>query len=323
MKIFFNLKKPNNSTGGGYFFVQYLSDFFLEKGFKITYNLDTDIDFIFMIDPRKNLKIDKKYDIDTLLKYKMKNSKVKMVYPVNECDIKRKKSINIEPIILYSIEKSDIVVFISNWLKDYYINLAKKKNLCESTIKKIKNAKIINNCCDLKIFYPNKSKKLSTKKIKIVTHHWSNDYNKGFEIYNKLDKILDKFNNIEFTFVGRYIKDYVPKNIKIVNPKMTNDLSEELNKHDVYLTASLYEPGGLHQLEAMACGLPVLYRENSGGIKETIKQAGLEFIDINDMFYKLALIVDKYNDFRHNIDYDFLGINRCGKEYYDLINLNI
>ena len=322
MKIFFNLKRPKNSTGGGYFFVQYLSDFFSNKGFKITYNLDNDINFIFMIDPRKDLNIDKKYDIDTLLNYKRRNREVKIIYPVNECDIKRKKSINIEPIILYSIEKSDIIVFISNWLKDYYINLVKKKP-CNLLLKKIQEAVIINNCCDLKIFYPNKSHTLNTKKIKIVTHHWSNDYNKGFEIYNELDKILDKFDNIDFTFIGRYIKEYNPKNINIIQPKMTYDLSEELRKHDVYLTASLYEPGGLHQLEAMACGLPVLYRENSGGIKETVKNAGLEFTDINDFFYKLSSIVDEYDNFKNEIDYDFLGIERCGEQYYNLINSNI
>ena len=43
-----------------------------------------------MIDPRKDLNIDKKYDIDTLLNYKRRNREVKIIYPVNECDIKRK-----------------------------------------------------------------------------------------------------------------------------------------------------------------------------------------------------------------------------------------
>ena len=357
MKICFTIKKPKTSSGGGCFYVQYLAEYFQSKGLNITYNLEKNIDFIFMVDPRKNLT--NMYDINTLINYRKKNPNTKIIYPVNECDIKRQKTINLEPIIIYSMENCNIILFISNWLKNYYKTLnnrKKKKIISDKLLERIEEAPVINNCCDLNIFYPLKTKELDIsdkllerieedpvinnccdlnivyplktkeldkKKIKIVTHHWSNDYNKGFEIYNKLDELLEKCNNLEFTYIGRYNKTYKPKNIKLINPKMTYNLAEELRKHDIYLTASLYEPGGLHQLEGMACGLPILYRTNGGGIKETINGAGEEFTDLNEMFKKMIKIIKNYKSYVNNINYKFISRDRCGKEYLELINNNL
>ena len=55
----------------------------------------------------------------------------------------------------------------------------------------------------------------------------------------------------------------------IYHQYLVKNWQDKLKKHDIYLTASLYEPGGIHQLEGMAVGLPVLYRNNSGGIQES------------------------------------------------------
>ena len=46
----------------------------------------------------------------------------------------------------------------------------------------------------------------------------------------------------------------------------------------------------------MACGLPVLYYKNSGGIKETVKNSGLEFNDFDDLFVKLKLLIENYDN---------------------------
>ena len=54
-------------------------------------------------------------------------------------------------------------------------------------------------------------------KIRLCTHHFSDNYLKGFHIYNKLDEILPDYPNIEFTYIGNYNKNYRPKNIKIIS----------------------------------------------------------------------------------------------------------
>jgi len=314
MKIFFNLKPPSGSYGGGSFFVKDLAEYLCGKGYIITYKLDKDIDIIMMIDPRKGRL--KTYGVHELLSYKKDvNPTVKIIYPVNECDKKRARPKNIEKIILYSIKNVDCVVYISNWLRDYYHAKYPETKSIESFV--------INNCCNKKYFYPKENKEnksLDKNKIKLVTHHWSNDYNKGFGIYNKLDQIIDKIDWLEFTYIGRYIRNYHPKNIKRIDPISENTLGDELRKYDIYLTASLYEPGGIHQLEGMASGMPVLYVKNGGGIKETIFGCGEEYVDIEDLFVKLKKIINNYDKYRNKINYPFLYSERFGKEYYELIN---
>jgi len=287
MKIFFNLKPPDGSYGGGAFFVKDLAEYFSLNNWIITYNLDKDIDIIIMIDPRKGNY--KKFGINELINYKKNiNKNVNILYPVNECDIKRYNSINIEPKILYAINNVDIPVFISNWLYDYY------NEKYELKIEK----NIINNACNKNFFYPLQNKKINKERIKLVTHHWSDDYLKGFEIYNELDKQLNNIDWIEFTYIGRYYKKYKPKNIIYKSPLSGIELGNELRNHDIYLTASQNEPGGIHQLEGMACGLPILFYKNSGGIKETVDDCGLEFNNITDLLEKLKIMIENYDNYK-------------------------
>jgi len=308
MKIFFNLQPPLEelSYGGGLFFVKYISEMLIKNNFEVHYKLISNLDIIFIIDPRAGKY--KQHGYQDLIQYQKQYPKTNLIYIVNECDIKRKVSINIEPTIIDCIKNCNHIVYISNWLKDYY---QEKYNLNIPF-------SIINNACDTQIFKPSKENNLN--KIKLVTHHWSADYNKGFQIYNKLDKILSKYTNIKFTFIGNYHKDYKPKNIIIKKPLSGIKLAQEIKKHNIYLTGSLNEPGGIHQLEGMASGLPVLYSNNSGGIQETCHQCGLKFNDLNNLLEQINIIIKNYSKFQEKIDYEFLGYERCFKQYLELIN---
>ena len=310
MKVFFNLKPPNGSYGGGAFFVKNLSEFLITKNINITYKLnDNDIDIIIIIDPRKGKC--KKYSINDIINYKNKNPNVKIIHRINECDIKREKSINIEPKILSTMEKADHIIFVSNWLKEYYFNKYKLN---------IQNVSSILNSCNQQIFYPLENKKINKIKIKLITHHWSDDYLKGFEIYNKLDKILETNKDFSFTFIGNYNKKYKPKNINLIKPITGIELSNILREHDIYLTATQFEPGGVHYVEGMLCGLPVLYYKNGGSVKETVNDCGLEFNDIEDLLKKIKIIANNYDNYKNKIDYNFLYSTRLGDKYYELIN---
>lgn len=310
VKIFFSLNPPNCSHGGGANFVKNLTEVLQNKNYNITYKLEADIDIIFIIDPRKDASCRKNYSIHEFLEYKKKNPKVKLIHRVNECDIKREKSINIEPLLVKTMKNADHVVFISEWLKDYFIN---KYNL------KIKSSVILNGC-NQSHFFPSKNPKFKDNKIKIVTHHFSNNYLKGFHIYNELDKILPKLENIEFTFVGNYNSKYKPKHIKLLPCVNGLKLGDIIRMNDIYLTASQNEPCGMHQLEGMSCGLPLLYCKGSGGIKETCSaNTGEEFSNIEEMLEKLNKIKNNYNDYVDKIDYDFLSSERCCKEYLNII----
>lgn len=311
--IFINLKpnKESSSNGGGNYFVMNLDKYLSQNNFKVVYELQENIDLIFMIDPRKNTAFNKNYGLEDIMDYKSKHPKVKIIYRVNENDIKREKSINIEPILVETMKSVDYVVFVSEWLKNYFIDKYKLSIKCCSII----------NGCNINDFYYDKNKtNKKNKKIKLVTHHHSSNYLKGFHIYNEIDKLLENNNDIEFTYIGNYNKEYKPKNIKLLPSANGKELGNLLRKHDIYLTATQYEPGAMHYVEGMSCGLPVLYSINGGGAHEVCKTAGEEYNDIKTMFEKLTTIKNNYDKYVSQIDYNYLSSKRCCEDYFKLIN---
>lgn len=304
------MKPKNTSSGGGVFFVKNLVSYLINKNYIVTFNLESDIDIIFIIDPRKNST--NHISIDMILEYKKMYPNVKIIHRVNECDIKREKSINIEQLLLKTMQIADHVVFISKWLQDYFI---KKYSL------NLLSYNCILNGCNIEHFFPSNNKKLQNNKIKIVTHHWSNNYLKGFHIYNAIDKLLESRKDIEFTFIGNYNPNYRPKNIKLIKPTNGKELGDLLRQQDIYLTASQNEPCGMHQLEGMSCGLPLLYCDGGGGIKETCNN-GEEYHNIETLLIKIDLIKNNYNDYVNKIYYEYLSSERCCEEYMNtLINI--
>lgn len=317
----FNLRPPEGSYGGGAFFVKNMVNFLYHKGHDIVYELEPDIDLIFMIDPRKgDLKVN---GLDEILDYRKKNPNCKIIYRVNECDIKREKSINLEPLLVKAITEADYVIFVSKWLMYYYIdkyefNDEKIKNM--SFILNGVNQDIFNNDINIEL-----TKYKNPEKINLVTHHFSNNYLKGFEIYNKLDELIgndNRFKDITLTYIGRYHDGYKPKNINLLPSCQGIQLSNELKKCDIYLTATQNEPGAMHYLEGASCGLPVLYRKNGGGAQEICSKFGLEYNTIDDLLDKIMEISMKYSEYKQKIEnnFDYLSCRRCCEEFYVIID---
>ena len=82
-------------------------------------------------------------------------------------------------------------------------------------------------------------------------------------------------------------------------------MSDELGKHDIYVTGSINEPSGNHHIEGALCGLPVLYKE-SGGVPEYAKEFGESFND--DFSEKLKLIIENYSYYQNKMSkYPFVS----------------
>jgi hypothetical protein len=69
-----------------------------------------------------------------------------------------------------------------------------------------------------------------------------------------------------------------------------------LRAHHVYLTGSINEPGGNHQIEGGGCGLPILYR-NSGCLPEYCEGFGIEFIE-SDVEPAIRSMLKQYSDYQ-------------------------
>lgn len=305
MKIFFNRVPRHEPYGGGNQFLVGIVKALTTLGHNIIYHLEEDIDLIFMMDPRPG---DIGYSLQHIAAYKQSNPRVKIVHRVNECD-KRKGTNDIDRLLLAGMNISDNVIFISQWLKSYFEERGFSKK-----------ASVIYNGCNTDHFKP-LNKVASNEKIKLVTHHWSDNWMKGFDLYTKLDEYLLDFPdvNIEFTYIGRYYKSYQPSATKIIEPTHGIELGDKLREHDIYITASRFEPCGMHHVEGSASGLPVIFHKDGGGINELCKNHGESFENFDEFLVALEKIKSNMSAYKEKINYEYLSLTRCIDSYISVI----
>ncbi len=80
----------------------------------------------------------------------------------------------------------------------------------------------------------------------------------------------------------------------------SEELANLLREHDVYITASQNDPCSNAVIEALACGLPVVYR-NDGGHPELVGYGGLPFSSEEEILPQLERIVTHYDMFQRLI----------------------
>lgn len=148
-----------------------------------------------------------------------------------------------------------------------------------------------------KDFFFQKEKIKSVGKIKLISTSWSNNPRKGGSLYKFLDENLD-WNRFEYTFVGRVEEDF--KNIKKINPVDSARLGEILREQDIYITASELDPCSNALAEALASGLPALYRK-SGGHPELVGFGGVGFDGERDVLSALNQLTEQYDSYQNLI----------------------
>tara|TARA_B100000902_G_scaffold394728_1_gene451650 strand:- start:2964 stop:3917 length:954 start_codon:yes stop_codon:yes gene_type:complete len=309
LKVSIGAKIIDGPWGGGNLFVINLSNHLREKGHEVIYDLNhEDIDLILLTDPRKSSE-SSTFTHKDIKRYKKKNPGVKVVHRINECD-ERKNTRGLNKFYIKANKIADHTVFVSNWLKDLYLKSG-FNNSNYSVIYSGSNKKVFNDI-------GKKTHKEETP-YKIVTHHWGGNWNKGFYIYEKLDKLIKEdywFKKIEFTYIGNIPKNFRFENTKHIEPLNGNSLAKELKKHDIYLTASLNEPSGNHHIEGAQCGLPLLYLR-SGALPEYCQDFGIEFNE-NDFIEKLDLMTIEYESFYNKMKSYPRNATKMSKEYLEL-----
>ena len=310
MKVSIGSKIVLGPWGGGNLFAINLTNYLLDKGHEVIYNLtDSDIDLILLTDPRSRRESSSTfnhYDIEQYKKYV--NPNVKVVQRINECD-ERKNTNNINDFYLNATKVADHVVFVSSWLREIYTKIGLEESK-SSVILAGANPDIFNT--------QGFSKWDSLEPLKIVTHHWSSHENKGFDVYQEINDLIseDRWKNkIEFTYIGNMNNNFVFNNSKIITPLAGKDLASELKKNHVYVTASINEPSGNHHIEAAQCGLPIIFK-NSGGIPEYCQGFGISFDEsfenaLNEMYSNYQLYHKKLKKYPFNslkMCQDFLNL---------------
>jgi glycosyltransferase involved in cell wall biosynthesis len=133
---------------------------------------------------------------------------------------------------------------------------------------------VITNAPDPAIFRPATGREpLDGRPLRVVAVSWSDNPRKGTDALRALAARIDP-RRFELTYVGR-----APEGLagwKLVAPIASQELAVLLRGQDCYIAASLDDPCSNALLEALACGLPALYRR-SGGHPELVGEGGVGF----------------------------------------------
>jgi glycosyltransferase involved in cell wall biosynthesis len=292
MKVYINRKPIIGPWGGGNRVVVGLSQRLVDEGHKVQYTLNSEDppDIIFCMDPRPN-NLHEWYQ--TFLHFKAFYG-AKIIQRVGDVGTHGKP--HLTSLVQDTVQMSDFLIFPSRWAK----KIAKYDG---------NNYRIVENA-PLKDFHDQKNTtKQSLDKVRLVTHHWSTNLKKGFDVYKHIDRnIVD--DNIHFTYIGATPRGFIFKNTNHIGPVGNpKQIAKLLSDNNVYLTASEEEAGANHILEGMAVGLPVLFHENGGSIVEYVNGAGISYATkeeipeaLTALKNSLSVINDRVLDYNRSID---------------------
>ena len=291
MTIAINYQPKDSPWGGGNQVAKLLVDYLLRQGHGVTFRLTEDVDRIVLFKPEPYAKSSfhlfgrqAPILVQEILRYIFKpfqqvkflptdvagyvraHPQTLVVHRINECD-RRKGTQGVDLLLSEANEVAHRTVFISKWLMDYH-NWS------------VPEQYVITNGCDHTVFFP--SREWDGKSVfRVVTHHWSPNWNKGFRAYQAVDEVIatGDLEGVLLTVVGQWPQDCRWRSARLVKPLQGQELADELRRHHAYITASLWEPCGMHHVEAASCGLPIAYHRDGGAIPEMCSRYGVEFSD--------------------------------------------
>ena len=301
MKIYINREPVLGPWGGGNKTVTRLFEK-LNEEHEVVFQLCPDIDVIFCIDPRPN-NYGEWYQ--HFLNYKNQYKGTKIIQRAGDLGTHSKPQLT--ELVKQSVEYSDFIIFPSKWARDW-IGYSKD------------NYRIIYNC-PLEIFYENRNESTEVnEKIKLVSHHWSTNPKKGFDVYEKLDKFIGNTDKFEFTYIGRKPDNLILHNSNYISPIDASQLSKLLPQNDVYITASIEEAGANHVLEAIASGLPVVYHKDGGSIIDYCEDYGEEYSTFEQMISSIEKVADNYSFYKDKVLCYNDHIDNVINKYVEVIN---
>jgi len=266
-----NMRSTAGPWGGSSTFVSQLGAFMKARGWRVTYRLDPEVDAILLIDPRDDLQL-KAFGLREIIVHREKYPRVRVIHRVNECD-QRKGTDFMDRLLADANAHADFTIFISAWLRDYHAARWFDTNRPHA---------VVYNGADSSIFHPiGQLKWRPDAPLRIVTHHWSDNMLKGFDVYEEVDRSIadGKLPGFELWIIGRWPSHIHWKSARTFSPLAGHALAKRLRECHLYLTATRWEPCGMHHVEGAQCGLPLVYHEDGGGVVEAGLKYGVGFRD--------------------------------------------
>lgn len=308
-RVAINLAPRRGPHGGGNQFVLQLERHLRFQGFDVVFGLDTDepIDCLIVIDGRRELTT---FGVAEIEAYRRRHPRAVCLQRVNECD-QRKGTQFMDELLATTNRAADHTVFVSAWLRDYHAARwfdAKKPH------------DVIRSGADPRVFHPlGRRPRAAGEPFRIATHHWSDNPMKGFSAYEELDRrIADgALPGTELWVIGRWPKDIQWRAARLFPPETGAPLAALLRQCHAYVTASLWEPAGMHFIEAAQCGLPPAYHADGGGTPEYVAAFGVPFRE--DVVEAVRVLRERYADLRVQVLRSGLSGDFMCAEYRELI----
>jgi len=310
MKVSIGTKIKDGPWGGGNLFAVNLKSYLLNNGHEVVHDLnDNDLDIILITEPRKTSESSGFTHIQVEDYLRFQNSNALVVHRINECD-ERKGTKYVNKYLIEANKIADQTIFVSKWLKYLYTRQGMNQ-LRNTVILAGADQRIFNN--------DNKSIWEENQKIKLITHHWGANKNKGFDVYKKIDNLMstEKWKDkIEFTYIGNLPAKFKFQNAVHIPPLSGEKLAKEIKKNHIYITASINEPSGNHHIEGSQCGLPVMFVE-SGGVTEYCEDYGTSYT-LQTLESKLNYVMENYNNLLSKISLYPYNSDKMAEEFLDL-----
>jgi len=286
-----NMRPTSGPWGGSSTFVSQLRAFLEARGWRVIYRLTPEVDAIVIIDPRDDLQL-KAFGMREIIAHKQRYPQVRVVHRVNECD-QRKGSNFMDALLAEANAHADFTIFIAEWLREYH---------AARWFDTARPHDVIYNGADAGIFHPIGQRPWKPgEPLRVVTHHWSDNPLKGFDIYEEVDRLITvgKLAGFELHVIGRWPASIAWKSARTFPPSAGHALAAQLRACHLYLTATRWEPCGMHHVEGAQCGLPLLYHEDGGGVVEAGQRYGIGFRD--DVASVLLAARDRYAELRRQV----------------------
>ncbi len=313
MKIAIGHVIQEGPYGGGNSLVLSFCHLFAEAGHGVVFDLgDSDIDIIIVVDPRSRSP-SISFAAGAAFRYvAFRNPRAIVVQMIQDCD-ERKNTRSMNRRQRIANYCADHAVAVGSWMLD--LDLVRPEHRSRFTT--------ILNGGRPEIFHARGHRDWNGREpMQMIAHHWGGHWMKGFDVYARIDAMLDDpewREKIAFTYIGNAPPDFTFRNGRYLPPMNGEALADELRAHHVYVTGSINEPAGLHHIEGALCGLPILYRQ-SGGLPEYCDGFGISFDGPEGVEAAIRRMLAEYDRWRATLAHYDHNEGRMTQAYLDLFD---
>ena len=178
-RVAFNMRPLEHPWGGGNWWLAQMVSRLRQEGYEVRFDLKREPDVLVVVDPRVGGNV--VFGHAEIAAHRERHPEARVLHRVNECDL-RKGTNEIDALLAEMNAVADHTVFISEWLRDYHAGrwyeLARPHS-------------VILNGASTEIFNPDDSEELPEGgPMRLVTHHWSSNPRKGFDVYAQVDGLI-------------------------------------------------------------------------------------------------------------------------------------